>query len=263
MPYGTSVLNIDRLLFRVDVIKAMQARECGDVRARVAVLLEKTMARSAAAVLQSGFASHVQRASAGVAGKTPFARMDDCRAALAKLDRLGWSRSYHQRIFHEDFLQACTRTFWKPAPPGQFARDHHKILTHNGWEHLAQEILISTPRRFGKTISVSMFAAALIVSCPRVEVSIYSTCKRISQKLLRNIQKVIYMICDQDIATYELGLVRQNMEEVVLKGSESAEDVRVVNSYPSKVDPTPVASCACLWRAVWCLSRVPCAARCL
>ena len=49
----------------------------------------------------------------------------------------------------------------------------------NGWEHLAQEILISTHRLFGKTISISTFAVALIVSCPRVEVSIYSTCKRI------------------------------------------------------------------------------------
>ena len=31
--------------------------------------------------------------------------------------------------------------------------------------------------RFGKTISVSMFAAAMLYSCPGLEMSIYSTCK--------------------------------------------------------------------------------------
>lgn len=181
------------------------------------------------------FSHFVKRRTSVSSEKTPFMRMQECRDALSKLDKIGWYRSYHQRIFHEDFLKACTRIFWKTCPSGQFARDHHKILVQNGWEHLAQEILISTPRRFGKTISVSMFAAAMIVSCPRVEISVYSTCKRISQKLLRNIQKFIYLICNQDISSYSLSIVRQNMEEIVLRGPESTEDIRIVNSYPSKV----------------------------
>ena len=63
------------------------------------------------------------------------------------------------------------------------------MLKLNSWEHLAAEVLISTPRRFGKTISVSMFAAAILFAAPAVELSIYSTCKRISQKLLRNVVK--------------------------------------------------------------------------
>lgn len=149
----------------------------------------------------NAFQRRAIRQQDGMLTKTPFQRMEDCRDALHKLDKIGWNRSYHQRIFHEDFLKACTRIFWKTYDPGQFARDHHKILVKNGWDHLSQEILISTPRRFGKIISVSMFAAAIIVNCPRVEVSVYSTCKRISQKLLRNIQKFIYLICDQDIAS--------------------------------------------------------------
>ena len=37
-------------------------------------------------------------------GKTPFERMQECRDALKKLDNCGWNRSYHQRLFHEDFL---------------------------------------------------------------------------------------------------------------------------------------------------------------
>lgn len=54
-----------------------------------------------------------------------------------------------------------------------------------------------------------MFAAALIISCPGVEISIYSTCKRISQKLLRGVQKFIYLICSDDLSSKNLSVVRQ------------------------------------------------------
>lgn len=111
------------------------------------------------------------------------------------------------------FLQATARVFWKVEGEGQFARDHQSILELNNWDHLAQEVLISTPRRFGKTISVSMFAAAMIFSAARVELSIYSTCKRISQKLLRNVRKFIDMIfLDLKIQPYKV--VRENQVRV-------------------------------------------------
>lgn len=210
------------------------------VSSRILKRLEASQARNTTLqpsreVLLSAFDAVVHREQNQMTQRSPFEMMQDCRDALIKLDGMGWKRSYHQRLFHEDFLKACTRIFWKTCPTGQFARDHQQILISNNWEHLAQEILISTPRRFGKTISVSMFAAALIVSCPAVEISVYSTCKRISQKLLRNIQKFIMLICDQDMQTYQLKTIRQNMEEVVLRGVQGPQDTRIVNSYPSKV----------------------------
>jgi hypothetical protein len=79
-----------------------------------------------------------------------------------------------------------------------------------------------------------MFAAALIFSCPNVECSIYSTCKRISQKLLRNIYKFLELIY-AELGVPHYRIIRYNMEEIVLRGPESDTDVRVVNSYPSKV----------------------------
>jgi len=167
--------------------------------------------------------------------KEPMEYMQLCRAYLAKLDTLGWSRSYHQRLFHDDFLKACTRSFWKLEPPGQFARDHQRVLRVNSWDHIAQEILISTPRRFGKTISVSMFCAAMLLACPGVEISIYSTCKRISQKILRNVQKFALMIADADYSTLNFTVKRENMEEITLHGPLGHTDTRIINSYPSKV----------------------------
>lgn len=106
-----------------------------------------------------------------------FKRMQQCRRALEAIDRRKWQRSFHQRLFHDNFIRACARIFWKTEAHGTFAKDHQRILEVNGWDHLSQEVLVSTPRRFGKTISVSMFAAAMLFSCPNLEMSIYSTCK--------------------------------------------------------------------------------------
>ena len=77
-----------------------------------------------------------------------FDRMNLCRLALEALDNGGWKRSYHQRLFHEAYIAACARPFWKLDPPGSFARAHQRILEINNWDNLSQEILISTPRRY-------------------------------------------------------------------------------------------------------------------
>lgn len=185
-----------------------------------------------------------------------WTRLARCRRALEALDRRGWQRSFHQRQFHEYFIRASMRVFWKPEPPGQFSRDHRAILEFNGWDSLPQEMLVSTPRRFGKTISVrvcarvcvccswsgahadtrrvqvSMFAAAMLYAAPGVEVSIYSTCLRISHKLLRNITKFLQLIFE-GLDEEPFPVASSNMEELRVRGCEG--DLRVVNSYPSKV----------------------------
>lgn len=64
-----------------------------------------------------------------------------------------------------------------------------------------------------------MFAAAMIFSCPNMELSIYSTCKRISQKLLRNIVKFLELIfLELNIIPYKF--LRINQEEVHVAGNE-------------------------------------------
>jgi len=149
-------------------------------------------------------------------GMNGFGRMEACRRALEALDRRGWERSYHQKLFHDQYIRACSRIFFKHDGPGAFDRAHQKILEINGWDSLPQEVLISTPRRFGKTISVSMFAAAMIFACPKFELSIYSTCKRISQKLLRNIVKFLETIYTElEVAPHKV--LRLNAEEVHIK----------------------------------------------
>ena len=64
-----------------------------------------------------------------------------------------------------------------------------------------------------------MFAAAMMVACPNMELSIYSTCKRISQKLLRNIVRFMELIfLELHVPPYKF--VRMNQEEVHVAGNE-------------------------------------------
>jgi hypothetical protein len=196
---------------------------------------------------QSGNALAIHRHMSGYAqseGMNGLKRMQLCRQALDALDKRGWNRSFHQRLFHEEYLKSCTRIFFKRDGPGAFAKAHNRVLELNSWDSTPQEILVSTPRRFGKTISVSMFAAAMLFSCPNMELSIYSTCKRISQKLLRNVVRFLEIIfIELDVQPYKY--IRLNQEEVHLGGNEGLGDLRVINSYPSKIGVVCICVCVC------------------
>jgi len=80
-----------------------------------------------------------------------------------------------------------------------------------------------------------MFAAAMLFSTPALELSIYSTCKRISQKLMRNVAKFLDIIYKSLPNSPTMPVIRSNMEEIVLQGADGVHDIRIVNSYPSKV----------------------------
>lgn len=71
-------------------------------------------------------------------------------------------------------------------------------------------------------------------AAPCIEISIYSTCKRISQKLLRNCMKFLQSIQDAEREPY-MEFARRSMDEVEIIGNEGKGDYRKLNSYPSKV----------------------------
>ena len=90
-----------------------------------------------------------------------------------------------------------------------------------------------------------MFAAALMFACAGCEVSIYSTCKRISTKLLRNVTMFLGIIYDV-LKVDPLKIIRANQEEVHLQGDEGYRDVRIIQSYPSKVRSSNICRLVCV-----------------
>lgn len=67
-----------------------------------------------------------------------FSRLDKLRVGLAALDRGGWERSYHQRLFHDSFTNAIARVFFKTDPPGSFERSYPRLLEANNWKSVEQ-----------------------------------------------------------------------------------------------------------------------------
>jgi len=89
------------------------SRAISELRELISQLREKRARPRAQGVL-----SALQTRLARVQAKTrpgtelsPFERMNQCRMALERLDSKGWKRSYHQRLFHEDFLVRKFITF--------------------------------------------------------------------------------------------------------------------------------------------------------
>jgi len=95
-------------------------------------------------------------------------RLRTMRTLLAIVDDRGFERSSQQVEFHESFINAASRILYRCRPPHQPAAAqrprHHPsphredwalskpdILKINGWDKTYSEVLISTPRRFGKT----------------------------------------------------------------------------------------------------------------
>lgn len=144
---------------------------------------------------------------------------------LEILDNKGYKRSQHQLGFHKAFIGACLKKILKD----DYNSDLEKIIQKYDIENTTNDIIITTPRRFGKTISVALFVAAYLLSQPQQEVSIYSTGRRASSKLLQKIRDfVILMSGSNDTIMFFRG------EEILqIKGPDGKPCV--CGSYPSAV----------------------------
>ena len=69
---------------------------------------------------------------------------------LARVDARGFERSAQQLEFHQAFMKAAARVLYK----GDWETDRPIIMEKYGWTRCNSEVLISTPRRFGKTYSI-------------------------------------------------------------------------------------------------------------
>lgn len=82
-------------------------------------------------------------------GSDPYngdGRLRAVRALLAQVDERGFERSNQQVRFHDAFIRACSRVFYRE----EWSIHKAAIMRHNGWATTPSEIMISTPRRFGK-----------------------------------------------------------------------------------------------------------------
>lgn len=148
---------------------------------------------------------------------------------LEKVDELYMSRSISQRDFHKHFTVACL-----PHIVGEEEWERHRsvFLKKMEEDEFKSEVMVTTPRRFGKTTAVAMFVAGLMCCCERMWCSIFSTGKRASKSLMQQIKEVID--CFPCMANRTIS---SNVEELVMQplGTSGAKGTSRCFSYPSSV----------------------------
>lgn len=104
-------------------------------------------------------------------------RVRDIQEMLQK--GFGYTRSEHQVMFHQFFLQACL-----PKIYGEEWPDHsQRVLEQFELKKIDSEVMIITARRWGKSMSVAMFVLALMLCVPGIQICIFSTGSRASGSL--------------------------------------------------------------------------------
>lgn len=107
--------------------------------------------------------------------------------ALNRLDEIGYRRSKQQIEFHTAFLGSMVQQI--------FGADLNKylneILEALGLKELNKDIAVCCPRRFGKSTSVALFAAAMIFTQGDIDFVIYSIAMRTSRMLTARIYQMV------------------------------------------------------------------------
>lgn len=141
-PTGLGFTLLDLFDRHVDALQdaKRQRREALQLQS-VAVACSRAAA-GAAAVGELGEA----RASDVFAGD---AAMRTMHRLLAMIDDRGFARSSQQLSFHSAFIRATARVIYRD----DWAKSQPRIMEINKWDSTPSEVLVSTPRRFGKTFS--------------------------------------------------------------------------------------------------------------
>ncbi len=137
-------------------------------------------------------------------------------------------RSKEQRQIHETYIRCNLPKIYQR----DWEDNQERILQKFGLTKLAQEALVVMPRRSGKTWSMAMFCAVMMVCVSDIEVSIFATGQRTASKLLKLIDKMLrkLFMC---IKADDFKVLQKNKESITLIGPDGTE--RICGCYPGTV----------------------------
>jgi hypothetical protein len=159
-------------------------------------------------------------------------RIDRIRSLLndAFVDDLGKPirRSEPQHTVHEAYIRACLPKIYDE----EWDDNREAIMQKFEINRLQMWVLVVMARREGKTWGMAMFIAAMILSIPDTEISIFATCKRTAGKLLKVFHKFL-MKAIAHLGDEEWVIVSKNAEQIIVMGPDGTE--RIIGCYPASV----------------------------
>jgi hypothetical protein len=150
-----------------------------------------------------------------------FERIQLFQEELSKFDRYEV-----QVMLHEHFFKVCTRVFFKDLLEKHEKEIRERLLISD----FSQEVVVTAPRRFGKSTAVTQFVASLLKCFPGIEIATFSTGSRASGLLMQAVKKALKGTLKLDKSFF----LQDAEESLILKFSET--DIRKFNAYPGSVD---------------------------
>jgi hypothetical protein len=150
-------------------------------------------------------------------------KLNDLIDSLNKLDTW-FKRSNGQRLFHKAYIGACLKKIYGK----DLYKDLAELLREYELDELRTDVIVTTPRRFGKTFGTALFVCAFLCTQGGMEVAIYSTGRRASRKMLALIYKLIVQLMGTESCIQSF-----NEEKLTVKGFTG--ELSTCFSYPSKV----------------------------
>ena len=157
---------------------------------------------------------------------------------LAKtLDEFGYNRYVLQKRFHNAMITSML--------PNIYGTDFHANKERikkkfNITGDIKQEVMILSARKIGKTWTVAMFVAALLITIPKISIVVFSMASRTSKQMVR--------IVDDFLTRHQKGtdmiIHPHSQEQITLRGTSGPDDKRVFKAYPgnSKVSAETASS---------------------
>lgn len=104
-----------------------------------------------------------------------------------------------------------------------------RLLKEHKRKVLKTEVMIVTPRRFGKTFAVAQYVAAFTAAVHGKEVAIFSTGRRASKKMLDLVVRFL-----MPLIAGKKKVITRNVEEILIRDEETGLNNKIC-SYPAKV----------------------------
>lgn len=131
-------------------------------------------------------------------------KVERIRTLLASM---GLTRSQHQRLFHDTFIRAMLPKIYGT----EWGQHSQRVMRTLGIKRIRSEVAILTPRQFGKTTSVSMYAAAVMLACPGIRILVFSPGQRTSSNLMLSVIAHI-----KKFPNGEARIIKNNNEQLFL-----------------------------------------------
>lgn len=137
-----------------------------------------------------------------------------------------YKRNLMQRRAHDFYIQATLRAIFG----SDFGHNIAKLRAMYRLTELRQEVLVSAPRRNGKTYATCMFGSGVMCAVPNMTLAVFSTGRRASRAFLLTTYKMIVHLGFKD------WIHEFNQEVITLRNPKNERDERKISSFPSRPD---------------------------